>query len=688
MSNQFSAKNIRNVALIGHGGSGKTSLAEAMLFNGKTIAKMGTIAEKNTVMDFDGEEVKRGMSISLACAYAVWGDTKINIVDVPGYYDFEGEFEEAVRAVGSAILVADADGTVSVGAEKAIKYCLGHHIPLIIFINGIDKENADYVKTVNAYKEKYGKIIATMHAPIIRAGKMQGYVSVISGKAYEFIKDGRREVPVPKELEADVEALKEGLIEAAAESSEEFLDKFDQNGGWLSNDDIITGVKNGLFAGDTIPVMGGSATQNIGVINLMNEIVSIMPSPEERKAVYANTVPAGELIEVVCDTALPFSAQVFKTLTDPFAGKLSFVRVFTGSLKTGMTVVNTANGKEERITALYLLKGKKQEAVDELTAGDIGAIGKLTATLTGDTLCAEERQIAFEEIVLPPAMYAMAISAQKREEADKVFTGLAKLHEEDKSFTVEKDTETGETIIRGLGDTQIDILCAKLASKYGCNAVLTEPAVAYKEAILGKAEAEGKHKKQSGGAGQYGVVNIRFESGASDGQFEFVDATVGGSVPKQFLPAVEKGLREAIEKGVLAGYPMVDLKATLYDGKYHPVDSKEVAFVSAAKLAYEEALPQAGPVILEPIWSYTIKASSNYVGDIFGDMSKRRGRILGMEGETEMTIYAEAPLKEMLKYTTDLRAMTQGRGQFSGQFVRYDRVPADVQDKIVAEAKK
>ena len=685
----MSSKTIRNIALIGHGGAGKTSLAEAMLFNGGAINKLGKVTDGNTVTDFTPEEIERQTSVSLACAYTVWQDVKINIVDVPGFYDFEGEFEEAVRAVGSAVLVADACGFVSVGAEKAIKYCLKRHVPLMIFVNGIDKENADYVKTVEAFREMFGRKIATMHAPIIRGGKMQGYVSVISGKAYEFCPSGRTEIPVPEDMKADVEALKQSLIEAAAETSDEFLEKFDADGGWLSNDDIITGVKQGLRLGDTIPILGGSATQNIGVINLLNEIVAIMPSPKDRRPVSATLIDSGEKIEVLGDENLPFAGQVFKTVVDPFAGKLSYIRVFTGSVKVGDTVYDSANGKEEKIGSLYFLKGKKQEAADSLSAGDIGAIGKLSEAGTGDTLCAVKRKIKFSEIKMPPAMYAMAIRAKKTEEEDKVFQGLNRLREEDKSFVIEKNVETGETIIRGIGETQLDVICQKLKNKYGVQAELFIPAVAYKETITAKTEAEGKHKKQSGGAGQFGVVNIRFEAGASDGQFEFVDETVGGSVPKPFIPAVEKGLREAIKQGPLAGYPVVDLKCTLFDGKYHPVDSKEVAFVSAAKLAFDDAMTRAKPVLLEPVYTYLITVPSDYLGDVLGDISKRRGRVLGMEPDGEnQAVSAEIPLAEMAKYAMDLRSMTQARGKFSGEFIRYETVPFEIQEKITAARKK
>ncbi|MBQ4097953.1 MAG: elongation factor G [Clostridia bacterium] len=684
---KITTNNIRNVAIIGHSGEGKTTLAEAILFNGKTIDRMGKTTDKNTVMDFDEQELARGISISLACANTTWQDVKINLVDVPGFYDFEGEFEEAMRAVGSAVLVADASGSVAVGAEKAIDYCIRRHIPLMIFVNGVDKENSNYVATVQAFIEKYGRKISPTHLPIIRDGKMKGYVSVISGKAFEFSPGGREQVDVPAAMEEDVKILKNELIEAAAETSEALLNKFFDEG-TLTNDEIVAGLRSGLCSGETIPIMGGSALQNMGVLNLMYEIVDLLPSPLERRPVLA-TDESGEVLSIVSDSDKPFSAQVFKTVADPFVGKLNMIRVFTGTLKSGMTVLNMTTGEKERINTIYVMKGKKQEVVDELVAGDIGAVNKLVNTNTGDTLCDEKLKIKYYDIPLPKPVITMKISAAKSGEEDKVFQGLNRLAEEDLTFKVEKDKETGETVIRGQGETQLDVLCKKLKAKFGCEAVLSEPKVAFREKITGVAEAEGKHKKQTGGAGQFGVVNIKFEPGAADGQFEFVDAVVGGAVPKQFIPAVEKGLREAITKGVLAGYPMVDLKCTLFDGKYHPVDSKEVAFVSAAKLAYDDAIRRAKPVILEPIYSYKILVPDNYTGDILGDMNKRRGRILGMETVNGLQeISAEAPLIEMLKYATDLRSMTQGRGSFSFEFLGYEEVPFAAQEKIIADAKK
>ena len=681
------SENIRNIAIIGHSGEGKTSLAEAILFNGKTIDRLGKTSDKNTVMDFDEQETTRGISISLACAYTYWNDVKINVIDVPGFYDFEGEFESAMRAVGSAVLVADASGNVSVGAEKAIDYCVRRHIPLMIFVNGIDKENSNYVATVEAFVAKYGKKISPTHLPIIRDGKMKGYVSVISGKAFEFTQGGRSPIDVPENLKGELQLLKDALTESAAETSEELLDKY-LSEGVLTNDEIVAGVKNGLCAGDTIPIMGGSALQNMGVINLMYEIVDLLPSPMERRAVLA-TDEAGEIQSITCDVDKPVSAQVFKTVADPFVGKLNMVRVFTGTLKSGMTLYNATTGEKERINTVYVMKGKKQEAVDELVAGDIGAVNKLTNTNTGDTLTDESNKIKYYDIPFPVPVLTMAISAAKSGEEDKVFQGLNRLAEEDLTFKVEKDKDTGEMVIRGQGETQLDVLCKKLKAKFGCEAVLRSPKVAFKETITGVAEAEGKHKKQSGGAGQFGVVNIKFEPGAADGEFEFVNAIVGGAVSKPFAVAAEKGLREAMQKGVLAGYPMTNLKCTLFDGKEHPVDSKEVAFVSAAKLAFDEGVRKAKPTILEPVYSFKITVPDTYTGDILGDMNKRRGRILGMETVDGLqVISAEAPLIEMLKYATDLRSMTQGRGKYTQEFLCYEEVPFSAQEKIIADANK
>lgn len=674
----YLTKNIRNVALIGHAGEGKTTLAEAMLFNMKAIDRQGRIEDGNTCCDFDPEEIARKTSISLSVANGEYDGKKINIIDVPGFFDFEGEMISALTVADGAIIVTGANGSVPVGAELCLDYCIKNNIPTMIFVNGIDKENADYVQTVEAFRSRYGKKIATMHAPIIRDSKMKGYVSVISGKAYEFTKGGRVEVKIPDDMKEEIEMLKAGLTEAAAETSEEFIEKY-LDSGWLSNDEIITGIKQGLVNGDTIPMLGGSAAQNLGVINLLNEIVAIMPSPEEGRGAIESDLPVEETDTVV---------RVFKTIVDPFVGKLNVFKVIRGKVTPGMTLKNTTKGVDEKISSLYFIKGKKQDNAQTIIAGDIGAVAKLAVTSTGDTLSTAP-DVVFPEIEKPAAVYSMAVYAAKKGDEDKVFAGLRKLQDEDVSFEVTKNAETGEMLLSGVGDTQLAILCKKLKSKFGCEAVLKEPRIAYRETIRKKSEAEGKHKKQSGGAGQFGDCWVRFEPGAEDGVYEFVDAVVGGAVPKQFIPAVDKGLREAVKEGILAGYPMVNLKCTLFDGKYHPVDSKEIAFVTAAKLAYADGIAKASPCILEPIMKLEVTVPDNYMGDIMGDINKRRGRILGTDqADGKSIVTAEAPQSELCKYATDLRSMTQGRGKFTTEFVRYEEVPPMAQDKIIEEAKK
>ncbi len=673
-----SAKNIRNIAVVGHSGEGKTLLCEAMLYNAGAIERMGKIENGTTVCDFDEQEIARGSSVSLAVAYLLWKGVKFNLLDVPGFYDFEGEFISAMRAAGAALVVMGAGGTVTVGAEKAIDYCFKNKKPMIVFINGMDKENAAYHGTVQALQEKYKGKIAPIQIPVMEGEKMTGYINVITGTAYKFADKGVEEIPVPAAYQSELEEMQALLQESAAENDETLLEKYFEDGA-LSAEDTVLGLRKGIQSISVVPVLAGSALANKGVINLMNEIVNYVPEAAEREGLPATDLKSKEHILVACTESAPAAAQVFKTAVDPFVGKMNYIRVCRGVLKTGADAYNPNTDTTERINSLYLARGKKLEPVTSLTAGDIGVVAKLTNTGTGDTLCDPNAPVQFDPIVFPEPVLAMAVSATVRGSEDKVFGGLHRLSEEDKSFQIRKNTETGETLACGQGEIQLEIIKRKLKAKFGADAEFTTPTVAYRETVTGKAEAEGKHKKQSGGAGQFGVVNIRFEPGAADGVFEFVDATIGGSVPKQFIPAVEKGLREAIQKGVLAGFPMVDLKATLFDGKSHPVDSKEVAFVSAAKLAYDDGVRRARPVILEPVCSMKIVVPEQYVGDIMGDLNKRRGRIIGMDTVDGLqVITAEAPEGEILTYATSLRSMTQGRGKFSQEFARYEQAPESV----------
>ncbi len=682
----ISAKNIRNIALLGHGGEGKTTLAEAILFNAKAIDRQGRVDDGNTTMDFDPEEIGKKISISLATANATFKGVKLNLIDVPGFFDFEGEFVQAMTVADCALVVTGPGGTLPVGTEKALDYCVAHKVPTMIFINGMDKENANYWDTVNAVSQKYSTKIVPLMIPLMENGKMTGYANVLEGLFYKVGAHGENGQPLPDSLKSKYGELKGVVMEKAAESDEELLMKFFDSGE-LSAEEMVKGMKQGVKEGAAIGVFGGSALANFGVFNLMNNLISMMPSAAEAKPVVAfdeNDKPT----ELKPDENAPVVIRIFKTIADPFVGRLSLFKVVSGTLKSGLTLKNASKDSEEKISSIYFLKGKIQETVDAACAGDIGALAKLSNATTGDTL-SEGRELRLPPIELPKPVLSMAVYAAKKGDEDKIFGGLNRLKDEDISFTVTKNAETNEMLLSGVGETQLEILCRKLKNKFGVEAVLKEPRIAYRETIKKMAEAEGKHKKQSGGAGQFGQCSVRFEPGAADGQFEFVDAVVGGAVPRQFIPAVEKGLREAIKEGVLAGYPMVDLKCTLFDGKSHPVDSKEVAFVSAAKLAYAEGVAKAAPAILEPIYQLKITVPESFMGDILGDMNKRRGRILGMEMvDGKQVINAECPLAEVLKYATDLRSMTQGRGSYEMEFVRYEEVPATQVPKIIEDAKK
>ncbi len=680
----ISASNIRNIAIIGHSGEGKTTLCDAILFNGGTIERMGKTDLGTTVSDFDEQEIARKISISLSAAYTTWMNVKINLLDVPGFYDFEGEFNEAMRACGAAIVVCGANGSVTVGAEKAISQCLKHKKPLIIFINGMDKENADYTGTVRALQEKYKNRIAPIQIPMMEGNKMVGVVNALTERAFRFTGTGPEQISVPEEYARDFETMKMALMETAAENDDVLLEKYFEDG-FLNKEDTIHGIRKGIYNINVIPVMAGSALQNKGVINLMNEIVKYLPEAAERSELPATDLKTDTVIGIRCEEDKPFAGQVFKTAVDPFVGKLNYLRVCRGTLKSGMTVLNPNTGTQERINAIYLINGKKQTPVNELNAGDIGAVNKLTNTSTGDTLCDENAPVKFDPIPFPKPVIYMAVYAKVRGTEDKVFSGLARLAEEDKSFCVVKDPETGETLAGGQGEVQLDVIQKKLKSKFGVEADLKTPLIAYKETIRGKALAEGKYKKQTGGHGQYGHCKMRFEPTEKD--FEFAEEVVGGTVPKQYIPAVEKGIIECLPHGVLAGYPVIRMKAVLYDGSYHEVDSSEAAFKSAAEIAFKEGMKNASPVLLEPISRLKIAVPEQYVGDVMGDLNKRRGRILGMDAQEDMqVITAEAPKSEVLTYATTLRSMTQGRGRFSEAFARYEQAPDTVLQGLKPQA--
>ena len=684
---KLQGENIRNIAIVGHSGEGKTTLCEAMLFNGGAIDRQGKVVDGTTVSDFDDLEKAKKMSMYTSCSYLTWKDVKINVLDLPGYYDFEGERNEGLRAAGGACLVVGANGVLPIGAESIVDYCLKLGKPLIIFINGMDKENADYLGTVQALHAKYAGKIAPIQIPIMENGKMQGCINALQERAYQFKENGPQEIPIPENMKDQVEEMKARLMETAAENDEFLLDKYFETGE-LTREETIRGIRIGIASVNTIPVMAGSALQNRGVINLLNEIVTYMPQANERLNTLAEDLENGNKVtHVLTEENAPFAAQVFKTVIDPFSGKLSYLKSFRGVLKSGSTVWNANTEKEERIGQIYLLRGKKMEAVDELAAGDIGAVNKLGDTNTGDTLCDPNAKVRFSPIYFPKPTLFMAVSAEKKGEEDKVFGGLAKLREEDYTFSVEKNVETGEILLGGQGDAQLETLVKKVKARYGVDMKLSSPKIAYRETIRGTAEAEGKHKKQSGGHGQYGHVKIRFSPCEED--FTFDEEVVGGAVPKNYFPAVEKGLRECMEHGPLAGYPVVGLKAVLYDGSYHDVDSNELSFKMAAAIAFKEGLKNAKPILLEPVSRLKISVPSDYLGDVMGDVNKRRGRIMGTDSEgNNSVITAEIPQAEIKEYTMELRSLTRGSGKFVSEFLGYEEVPFALVDKIIADSQK
>ncbi len=684
----YDALDIRNIAIVGHGGDGKTTLVEALLYKAGATERRGRIEDGNTVTDFDPEETRRKISISTAIAPVEYQGTKLNLIDAPGFFDFVGEQTQAYYLADSALLVVGALSGLAVGAEKAYEYCQKHKKPLAVVVSQMSKENANFFKVVDEMTEKFGSGVSIAQIPIMDGFDFKGVVDIISNKAYEFDnKGGRNEIPIPDDLADIVEEKREQFIENAAGNDEVLMEKF-FSGEELTVDEIITGLRDGVNAADVIPVFCVSSTKDRGINTLAEAMVRYMPSAAKAQPKVAKDEKDAE-VEVKIDASAPFAAQVIKTIADPFVGKISLFKVYSGVLKSDTHLFNVTKDKPEKFGHITILRGKKPIDVAELRAGDIGALAKLQYTSTGDSLCDASKKLAFDPIEFDKPCISLAVGAKKQGEEEKVFSGLARLEEEDPTFTISKQTETGEILANGMGEMHIDVIMQKLKNKFGVQASLHDPRIPYRETIKKKAEAEGKHKKQSGGAGQFGVVNIRFEPlFDSDKEFEFVNAIVGGVVPREYVPAVEKGLRESMVKGVLAGYPMVNVRATLFDGKYHPVDSKEVAFKSAARLSFKKACAAASPVLLEPICKAEVYVPDDYMGDIIGDMNKRRGRILGMnpqEGGVQQVV-AEVPMSEMFKYATDLRSMTQARGSFTLEFERYDEVPANIAQKVIDKA--
>ncbi|MBE5781030.1 MAG: elongation factor G [Clostridiales bacterium] len=684
----YTAQFLRNVAIVGHGSEGKTSLTEAFLYNAGLIDRMGKVEDGNTVSDYDAEETRRTISISAALAPVEHKDVKINFIDAPGYFDFVGEQVQAMKLADSALIVVGAMSGIAVGTEKAWDMCNKYGMPRMIFVNQMDREHADYEKVFHELKAKYGTHVAPIACPVLEGGKIVGYVDIVSMKAYKINGKKYDEVDIPASVADFVEECREALVEAAAEADDELLEKY-FGGEELSEEEIISGLRIGVGQGKVAPMLGGAAAPNLLIAPVMDAIVNYLPSPADRPAVVAKDAKTGEEVELSCDESAPFAAQVIKTVADPFVGKLSIFRVYSGSLKGGVSVLNVSKDKNEKVGNLSFMRGKKQVEMDRIIAGDIGAIAKLQNTGTGDSLCDAANPVILPALEFPAPCISMAVSVQKEGEEDKVFGGLVRLEEEDPTFELEKTTDTVETLIKGMGELHLEVIIKKLQNKFGVSANLSEPKVAYRETIRKAVKAEGRHKKQSGGHGQFGHCWIEFEPLFDGTEFEFVDKVVGGVVPRQFIPAVEKGLRENLSRGVLAGYPLVGLRATLYDGSYHPVDSSEMAFKTAARLALRKGCAEANPALLEPIYKVSVQIPDEYMGDIMGDMNRRRGRIMGMNpiGGGMQEVLAEAPQAEMFRYATDLRSMTQARGSFSMSFERYEEVPGNIAQKIIENAK-
>lgn len=686
---KYATEKLRNIGLIGHGGSGKTSLAEAMLFSAGVIDRLGKIEEGNTTMDHDPQEIKRQISINTSLAPCEWKGHKINIIDTPGYFDFVGEVKSGLRVADGAIIVACAVSGVEVGTEQVWKYADDYNLPRIIFINKMDRENANFLKVLEQARETFGQNVVPFQIPIGAEENFKGVVDVVDKKAYLFDGKNLKETEIPPELQNDLDTYREMIIEAVAESDDELLMKY-LEGEPLTEDEVHDGLRKGVVSGKIIPVMCGSSTKNMGINTLLDTVLNYMPSPKDAPPVEGTDPVSNKEITRSADEKEPLTALVFKTMADPYVGKLTLFRVYSGVLKSDSTVYNSSKDEIEKIGQLYVINGKKQEAVDQVLPGDLAAVAKLQYTTTGDTLCNKDSKIVLKPIQFPKPSIALAVEPKAKGDEEKISVGLARLAEEDPTFEVEKDTETGQTLIKGIGDLQLEVITNRLSAKFGTDVVLKEPKVAYKETIKSSVKVEGKHKKQSGGRGQYGHVWIEFQPlNDYSKDLEFEDKIFGGAVPKQYIPAVEKGLRESIREGVLAGYPVVGLKAILYDGSYHTVDSSEMAFKIAASLAFKKGTEQANPVLLEPIMNVEVIVPEAYMGDIIGDLNKKRGRILGMDPKDGLqVIKAQVPQSEMFKYATDLRSMTQGRGTFTATFSHYEEVPAQISEKIIEEAKK
>jgi elongation factor G len=681
----YTPDKLRNIVLLGHGSSGKTSLAEALLFDAGLTTRLGKVDDGNTVSDFDAEEQRRRMSVNTSILPIEYAGCKLNILDTPGYNDFVGEVCGAVRVVEGAVVVLDAVAGVEVGTELTWQHANDHSLPRIAFVNKMDRENANFDKAVASLREVFDVAAIPIQLPIGAEAAFSGVIDLIRGKAYTGTKG--EETAVPAAMAGAVEQARAALTEAAAEGDDTLIEKF-LEGEALTNEELVRGLRLGMRSGKVVPVLCGSALANVGMQAMLNVLVDLMPTPQDVPPAKAKNLATNQEEVLSEGDAGPLAAFVFKTSADPYVGKLTYYRVYSGVLESDSRALNSRSNAEERISQLFTVRGKEQINRTEVRAGDIGGVAKLSGTATSDTLCEKGHPLQLAPITYPKPIFSAAIFPKSKADLDKMSGALARLVEEDPTLRVSREPETNETILSGMGESHVDIAARRLQAKFGVEITLDTPKVPYRETITKEAAAQGRHKKQTGGHGQFGDVYMRFSPLPRGSGFEFADEVFGGSVPHNFIPAVEKGMREAVTKGVLAGYPVVDIKAALYDGSYHPVDSSEMAFKLAANLAFKKGMEDAGPILLEPIMTMTITIPEQFTGDVMSDLNTKRGRVMGMEqvkGKTVIT--AQAPLAEIQRYATDLKSMTQGRGVFSMEFSHHEGVPAHVAPQVIAAAK-
>ena len=671
------ANSIRNVALLSHSGAGKTSLCEAALFSTKAVTRQGRIEDGNTVSDYEPEEVKRGGSIQTTLIAITDDGCKINFLDTPGYDDFRGEVVGALRVVEAAAILVDATSGVDVGTERGWGMCESGNLPRLIVINKMDRENADFDRNVADIQATFGRQCVPFQIPVGQADSFQGVISVADPNA-----------DVSSELADEVEAARERLIEAAAESDDELADRY-LGGEELTAGEIESALRGAVLRGELVPILATSATGNIGVAEFLSMTRSYLPSPADGVKPKLTKVNSSDEVAFEADSGASLAALVFKTTADPFVGKLSLFRVYQGSIKSNSEVWDATQGQSERVGQLYLPKGKSQENLTEVTAGDIGAVGKLSSTVTGDTLCTRDNQVTFDPIQMPVGYYRVAVSPASKADLDKMSLALGRIVEEDPSLQMSRNASTSETLITGLGDAQIDVAIDKIKRKFGAELRVRLPRVPYRETITRTTQSEYRHKKQSGGHGQFGHVILRLEPMDRDQGFEFGNEVVGGRVPREYIPSVEKGVVKAMDEGALAGFPIVDLKAVLYDGSFHSVDSSGMSFEIASIQALKKGVSDASPILLEPVMRLSVTVPDAYTGDVMSDLNVKRGRILGMNPQDRVTVIdAEVPQSELLRYSQDLRSLSQGRGSYSMEYDHYEPVPQNLESKVIEEAKR